>query len=77
MKQTNQNRRSSVCEWSVNDVGVSCDPTDVGRTPIHIGRFVIEHVFKRGGRIYQVSTGRMQNAFRFTGGTAARFENNK
>ena len=67
--------RRAVCERAVDNVGVTGHPADVGGTPVHIGFwFEIKNVVMREGRLRQVATTRVQDAFGLTGG-ARRVQN--
>src|SRR5690606_7335685 len=41
------NRRCTTQKWTINDVSMSRNPTDVGGAPINISIFVSENILKR------------------------------
>jgi len=61
----------TICEGSVNDIGVASDPTNVS----HAGKFVvrvdIENVFYSEGGAKKVSTSGMNNALWFSCGSGS------
>lgn len=59
---------SAVGEGSVDDVGVSGDPPDIGGTPEDVVFFEVEDEFCGGIDAGEVAGGGMEDAFRFAGG---------
>lgn len=55
---------SAVQQWTVDDVGVTCDPTDIGHACVDIAcfRVIIEDVFDGGGCAEQVACGGVDHA---------------
>src|ERR1700758_678181 len=62
--------RSAVRERTIDDVTMTSHPADIGGAPENIFVTKIENIF--GGRInaHQITTGRVQNSFWFSGGPA-------
>src|SRR5690606_36261214 len=61
----------TVGQWSVNDIGMSGDPTYVRRTPEHVLVPVLEHIFKGICREHHIASGGVDLSFgpaRGTGG---------
>ena len=55
-------------ERTVDDIGVASDPADVSGAPVGFTVAIVEHILHRHGRLEQVATRRMQDAFGFTRG---------
>src|ERR1039458_7525736 len=52
---------------SVNNVGVTCDPTDVGHAPVHVLGMDVLNVLRRARHISQVSAGTVLASLGFPG----------
>jgi len=50
-------------QGAVGDVGMACDPTNVGRAPEHVVLFQVEGPFGGQGRVQQVAACRVLNTF--------------
>ena len=61
--------RRTVGEWSVHEIRMSRDPTNVGRTPEHIFLAQVKCVLHGGGSAGKVATGGVNNSLGFSGGT--------
>jgi len=53
-------------QGTVGDVGVTCDPANVGRAPEHVVLFQVEGPLGGEGCVQQIATGGMLNTLRFT-----------
>src|SRR5262249_34894198 len=62
--------RRSVCQRTIDDIAVTCDPAHIRRAPENIFVTEIEHVFRSQFRIKQITASRMQNSLWFPGRTA-------
>src|SRR5438270_4360987 len=60
-------RGRAIGEWSVHDVAVPGDPTDIGGAPIDFALTIVEHVFVRHRSIDEVAAGGVQYSFRLSG----------
>lgn len=56
-----------VGQRSVNNVGVSGDPADVGGAPVNFARVVVEDVFKSRRRVHEVPGCRVLHALGLAG----------
>lgn len=57
----------AVGEWSVSDVGVSGDPTDVGGAPVNVVILHVENVFAGGVCAGEVAAASVEDALGFSG----------
>ena len=55
--------RRAIGQWSVHDIGVSGDPADISRAPVHIILFQIEDIFMRHRRPNQIAARCVEHAF--------------
>ena len=58
-------RRRSVRQRPVHEVGMTGDPAGVGRAPENVMLFEVEHVLRGEGGVKQIAAGAMQDALRF------------
>ena len=62
---------SAVSQWAINDVGVTCYPTYVSRTPVNFTIFVVEYGFVGHSCLQQVTAIAVQSTFWFTSRTGS------
>ena len=60
----------AIRERTIDDVAMTGHPTDIGRAPKDILIAKIEDIFGGGINAHQITTGGVQNSFRFSGGPA-------
>ncbi len=63
------NRSSAKPEGTIEDIGMSCNPTDISGTPVDIIIFHIKNVLTGVHGIGEISTSGMNNTLWLTGGT--------
>lgn len=56
-----QDAGGAVGQWAVRYVGVTSNPTDVGRAPVDVVRLVVENQFKGGGGVEHVAAHRVEH----------------
>ena len=59
-------RRGTIGQWSINNIGMPCDPAQICRAPINVSWFIIKHYFMCERSIGQISTCGMKYSFWFS-----------
>ena len=67
MALTHQDAGGPVGQRAVGDVGVSGDPADVCRAPVHVVGLVVEHQFEGGGGVEHVAADGMEDSLQARG----------
>ena len=57
-------RRRSVCEWSVDDICMSCNPANVSHASENVRRLQVEHMFDRHLSVKKIASRSMNESFR-------------
>lgn len=62
-----QDAGGPVGQRAVGDVGVSRDPADVRRAPVHVVGLVVEHQLEGGGGVEHVAADRVEDSLQTRG----------
>lgn len=62
VKSLYHDARRSICQRSIADICMSCDPTDIGRAPVYILVFVVKDILECCGSIQHVSCLSVENS---------------
>lgn len=69
MKSLYHDARGSICQWSIADVCMSCDPTNISRAPVYIFVFVVEDILECCSSIQHVACLSVENSLRLSSGS--------